>query len=42
MRLKQGHGTSLMQVEGQVKTSQEELMRKDNEIADLKVSLEKK
>lgn len=38
-RLKQGHGTTMMQVEGKVKSSQEELSRRDNEIQELRVSL---
>ncbi len=37
-RLKQGHGKSMVQVEGQVKTSQEELHKKDTEINELRVS----
>ena len=38
-RLKQGHGNTMMQVEGKVKSSQEELSRRDNEIQELRVSL---
>ena len=38
MHLKQGHGNSMLQVEGQVKTSQEELARKGNELYELRVS----
>jgi len=38
-RLKKGHGTTIMQVEGKVKISQEELTRKDAEIIELKSSM---
>mmetsp|Transcript_13425 Transcript_13425/g.29021 ORF Transcript_13425/g.29021 Transcript_13425/m.29021 type:complete len:661 (+) Transcript_13425:1219-3201(+) len=38
-RLSKGHGTKMMHVEGQVKNSQEELVRKDNEIYELKTSV---
>ena len=38
-RLRQGQSTTMMQVEGQVKTNQEGLTRKDNEIYELRVSL---
>ena len=38
-KLKQGHGSTMMEVEGQVKTSKQELSRKDNELYELRVSL---
>ena len=38
-RLKQGHGNTMMQVEGKVKMSKEELSRRDGEIGELRVSL---
>jgi len=38
-RLNQGHGNTMMHVEGQVKTSQVELSRKDNEIYELRNSV---
>jgi hypothetical protein len=38
-KLKQGHGNTMLQVEGQVKTRTEEIYKKDNEIYELKVSV---
>eukprot|EP00804_Cyclotella_cryptica_P019246 CCRYP_006146-RA/>CCRYP_006146-RA protein AED:0.18 eAED:0.18 QI:127/1/1/1/0.66/0.75/4/282/1677 len=38
-RLKQGHGNTMLQVEGNMKVSQDELLRKDAEIRDLKSTL---
>lgn len=38
MKLNKGHGTTMMQVEGRVKNSQEELVKRDNEIDELRVS----
>ena len=37
--LKQGHGKSMVQVEGKVKDSEEELARKDSAISDLKANV---
>lgn len=39
-RLRQGHGNTMLKVEGKVKGSQEEISRKDAEIRELKASLQ--
>ena len=36
-KLQQGHGNTMLKVEDNMKVSQEELLRKDGEIRDLKV-----